>query len=697
MRITKSAFYVPFICLLTCLLCVFADAAPAEFSGLVPESDYILQDGERVPIPALYKMEQAIINIDDATPTFLSPEDIFVSKSGEVYVADTGHNRVLRFNKNMDMTGSFYQAAGIKFKNPSGIFADENGDIYIADTDNERVVHIDRAGETKGILTQPKSSMYEKTLKFQPKKVAVDSLGYIYILNNTDFHGLITIDDRNNFKGYIAPTRLEYSFLDTFIRLFASEEQKEQISKRVPAYHSNFMISNTGMIYVTTLWSKKEQLKKITFSGDNVYPKRDLFGERHSNTKLYEGYPGFVDVAVDSYGVLTAIDSVSKKLYQYDTEGNLLGVFGGEGSWKGKFKSPVSIAIDQNRRIFVLDSTLNNIQIFKRTQFAEEVHNGIKLYQEGKYDQAFKPWTEALKIDANYPLAYLGIGKVLYKQGSYQEAMDYFKAINDKSSYSTAYQDYRLEFFRQYFGWIVLFITVMVSGSVILLTRMKKMADKYVLTAALNIGRLGIKGLGQTIVLYLFHPIDTFNLIKRDRKNINLFKVFLIFLALAAAILFNGLGTHFPLETQAPEDLNVWLELGKVFLPLLTFIFVNYALTSIMNGKQQLMECLLGILYCMIPYIIFSPMIVLISNILCISEADIFYFLWTIIWTWVIVMCFVEVYTMNEYSIKRTAGVIILTLIGMVFVWAVAVIFFVLITQMYSFIKDIIVEINLMT
>lgn len=684
-------------CLMVFLMQVSALAAPAEFSGLVPDTNYILQDDERVPIPALYELENVLVNIEDDEPTLLSPEDLFIAATGEIYVADTGHNRILRFDENMKVTGCFREGDGLAFQRPSGVFADEKGDIFVADTDNGRIVQLDREGGTKAVLTEPLSEMYEKTLKFLPKKVAVDSLGTVYVLNSTDFHGLITLDMDNQFKGYVAPTKLEYSFLDTFIRLFASEEQKEQIAKRVPAYHSNFMIADDGMIYVTTLWSKKEQVKKITFSGDNVYPKVDLFGERHDNTRLYEGYPGFVDVAVDSNGIVTALDSVSKKLYQYDGEGNLLGVFGGEGSWAGRFKSPVSVAVDRQQRLYVLDSALNNIQVFTRTQFATAVQQGIVLFHEGKYDEAFEPWSAALQIDANYPLAYMGIGKVFYKQGQLQEAMDCFSAVNDKKAYSTVFQEYRLSLFQQYFGWIVLVIALLTAGIVFLLIRVKRAADRYVLTASLQEGRWGIRGFGKSILLYLVHPLDAFYLIKRDRRHIRALPVCILTVALIAAILFGGFGTHFPLAAQAPEDLNIWMELGKIFLPLLTFVGVNFALTSIMNGKQQLKECLLATLYCMIPYILFSPLLVFMSNLLGIGEADIYYFLWTIIWSWVLIMCFAQVYTMNEYSFKKTIGVIVLTLLGMVFVWAIAVVFFVLITQMYSFILDIVREIHMMS
>jgi aldose sugar dehydrogenase len=74
---------------------------------------------------------------------FKSPTDITVSpqRSGNVYVADTGNNRIQMFSGN----GSFitkWGAYGISngnFKSPSSVAVDSAGNVYVADTGNNRI------------------------------------------------------------------------------------------------------------------------------------------------------------------------------------------------------------------------------------------------------------------------------------------------------------------------------------------------------------------------------------------------------------------------------------------------------------------------------------------------------------------------------------------------------------------------------
>jgi len=80
-----------------------------------------------------------------------TPEDVFVAANGDLYIADTGHNRI---RKVMAATGIISTVAGsgspgssgdggaatsAKLTTPDGIVAAQNGDFYIDDRGNNRV------------------------------------------------------------------------------------------------------------------------------------------------------------------------------------------------------------------------------------------------------------------------------------------------------------------------------------------------------------------------------------------------------------------------------------------------------------------------------------------------------------------------------------------------------------------------------
>ncbi len=70
-----------------------------------------------------------------------SPSGIAVDPQGFVYVADTGNNRIQKFNANGRLNksiGSFGDGPG-QFDSPHGIAVDPHGVIYVADMNNHRL------------------------------------------------------------------------------------------------------------------------------------------------------------------------------------------------------------------------------------------------------------------------------------------------------------------------------------------------------------------------------------------------------------------------------------------------------------------------------------------------------------------------------------------------------------------------------
>ena len=76
-----------------------------------------------------------------AVGEFGSPQGIFVDASTNMYLADTGNNRVQIYNAASDTwtaSGSQGTAAG-QFNSPQGICVDVSGVVYVADTGNNRI------------------------------------------------------------------------------------------------------------------------------------------------------------------------------------------------------------------------------------------------------------------------------------------------------------------------------------------------------------------------------------------------------------------------------------------------------------------------------------------------------------------------------------------------------------------------------
>jgi DNA-binding beta-propeller fold protein YncE len=407
------------------------------------------------PLPYLFDFE--IDGLYKESNTFKNPADIFIDREYNVWITDTGNNRVVKFDEH----GNYLTQIGTEegpgqLNAPEGIFISDRGDIWVADRGNGRIVQYTASGQFIKELGKPRSKLLEEDQVYQPNKLVIDRRGYIYVLNGGgDYRGIFLLDSEGEFRGFFGANRLKFDLMRLLIRTFTTEAQKKQISKVLPTHHANLFVDSRGFLYSVSPLAQKDQIKKLNSIGKDVYSttEKEYGMNMRRGTQLVR--PQFVDVSVDDQGIVSALDFNTGLIYQYDQSTNLLAIFGGRGAQRGKFELPQSLAGGRDGRVYVLDANRNTIQVFRRTEFAELVHKGSRLYFDGFYDQASEVWKEVLRRDANYELAHTGLGKALFKKGQYVQAMREYEIARNKDGYSQAFGEWRHGFLRENFGWIL--------------------------------------------------------------------------------------------------------------------------------------------------------------------------------------------------------------------------------------------------
>src|SRR5690554_389006 len=110
------------------------------------EYNYILDSNyRRVPIATAYTTEKVQIFFGDEIGPLSNPQDMFVDNNDNIYIVDTGKNRVIKFNPQWEAQLVVTQANGIELNNPNGIYVDEDEHMFIADTNNNRILHLNAA------------------------------------------------------------------------------------------------------------------------------------------------------------------------------------------------------------------------------------------------------------------------------------------------------------------------------------------------------------------------------------------------------------------------------------------------------------------------------------------------------------------------------------------------------------------------
>ncbi|MCX7658074.1 MAG: gluconolactonase, partial [Oscillospiraceae bacterium] len=160
-------------------------------------------------------------------------------------------------------------------------------------------------------------------------------------------------------------------------------------------------------------------------------------------------------------GIYSALDYTRGRIFTYDSEGNILYIFGGMGSELGMFKQPVAIE-SFNDNIYVLDQQRGAVIMFEPTRYGELINQAIGLRYDGAESEAVKLWEEVLKLDAHYELAYSGIGKSLLAAGKNKEAVEYLKKGMNKRYYSVAFKRLRNDFLKENINIVAAIIIIII-------------------------------------------------------------------------------------------------------------------------------------------------------------------------------------------------------------------------------------------
>jgi len=112
----------------------------------------------------------------------------------------------------------------------------------------------------------------------------------------------------------------------------------------------------------------------------------------------------------------------------------------------------------------VLDRGKNNIVIFRPTKFGKLVHEATALHYNGNTADSVELWKEVLRLNSNYDIAYLGIGKSLLMAKQNKEAMEYFKLGMSRKYYSIAFKRYRREVMQEHFGTFMTTAVVLIAA-----------------------------------------------------------------------------------------------------------------------------------------------------------------------------------------------------------------------------------------
>jgi DNA-binding beta-propeller fold protein YncE len=261
---------------------------------------------------------------------FIRPRGIAVDSLRNVYVADSGNNRIQKFNSTgnfITQWGSQGNASG-QFANPTGIAIDSSDNVYVADSGNNRIQKFDNTGKFLlewGSRGTPHGTLLGQVLgQFaNPTGIAVDSSDNVFV-----------VDTGNN-------RVLMYDSTGKFMVICCALDPRLGI-----------MNSPTG-IGVDLL-----ENRYAVDAGNNRVLKFSSSGDYLRSWSNGTGFVRIINptgIAIDTYGNIYVGDAGNNRVLKFSSNGNFITKLGSQGRGDGQFIRPAGIAVDSSDNVYVTD------------------------------------------------------------------------------------------------------------------------------------------------------------------------------------------------------------------------------------------------------------------------------------------------------------------------------------------------------
>jgi tetratricopeptide (TPR) repeat protein len=704
-----------FIRVLLIALCVVM-VLPTAVCASVPYATYTYSsEGEVLTSPAAYVPDTVVDSTYMGLKTAIDdPRDLYVGPDEKVYIVSAATNSVVvldRYYKFLFQIDSFTNEHGVPdtFNNPSGVFVTDEY-IYVCDTDNNRIVKFDTEGNYIKIVPKPESNLFEEGSIYKPVACAVDQYGRLFVVSSTTYQGIIVLNDDGDFYGFIGAQKVTISALEIIWRELQTDEQRAYSEEYVSTEFNNITIDEDNFIYVTTssieesdqqnaINSKSKSsdyapVKKLNASGSDVMKRNGFYppsGEvriTNLSTATITGASKIIDAACGPEGTWSIIDEKRSKIFTYNDNGDLLFVFGDKGQQTGNIDSVEAISY-QGSKILVLDKTNDNFVVYRRTEYGDLLLSAIEHNNDRQYDVTIDDWTEILKRNNNFDTAYIQIGKSLYRQGKYEESMEYFKSAYETENYSLSYKEVRKEWANKYF-WMIPIIIVVIC---ILIAKFFGYAGKVNKRTALKLGRKSLK----EELLYAFHvivhPFDGFWDLKHEKRG-SVRSALVILIITILAYYYNSIGQGYIFSPRPSTAFNIMTSVSAVLAPLLLWVIANWCLTTLFEGEGSMSDIFIASCYCLTPLPIIMIPVTIATNFLTASESGVVTMLVSFAYIWLGLLVFFGMMVTHDYSAGKNILTCVATIVGMAFIMFIGILFSSLMAKIVSFVTNIVEEIT---
>ncbi len=649
---------------------VIAAAGPVQAGGPPRASLY----GPRGPIaflPPPYRVTAWRTGTSLGVGPLHSPQGLwYQARTGTLYIADTGGNRVVAIPRSGP--ARVIGAAGAHaLRGPTGV-ATHDGFLLVADPSQGRIAVYTASGVYLRNLHLHSAVYAGAHIAFAPEQIAVGRLGVVYAMNRSTYQGLLAFTLSGHFLGFAAASPPRVGALRVLERSLLTRAQRAQL---VPLYTSapgGVAIGPGGFVYVTNPYRQVDQIRRLSpLGGGNTLPGASA--TNYGYTRYHGLIPEvarFGPIAVSRHGFIAAADTSGERIVIYDPRGRPLFTLGGQGSRRGRFEGLTALAAGNSGALYALDRRTDALQRFSPTRFGRLVLNASRLYAAGHYVQAAAGWHAVLAADGSYSLALQGLGRADLASGHPRRAMARFRAARDRTGYQRAHADLQLRRVRAAFGWLFL-AAGLVAASIVAIWRWGGTLWNWAWNLAEERWPWPYHPLAflRRVGAVLGRAQEEFYALKWERP-VGAYETLGLMAWLYGVRVCGHLWTGFAFRPPGSTPGQPGALALETFLPLGAWTLASYGVADVLGGEARLHEVWSSSLLCLLPYAVLGIPVALLSRLLVPGDAGVYGFFHLVEIVWVAWLFLQQVVVLHDLAGREVVRAVVwgsLAVVGMAF------------------------------
>lgn len=183
----------------------------------------------------------------------------------------------------------------------------------------------------------------------------------------------------------------------------------------------------------------------------------------------------------------------------------------------------------------------------------------------------------------------------------------------------------------------------------------------------------------------IFHPFDGFWDMKHEKRG-SLKAALIILLLTVFTDVLSPQYTGFLFNWTNINTLNTAAQVMGILLPVALWCIANWCLTTLMDGEGSFKDIVTATCYALTPMLLINVIMILISNILVYDEGSVYYFLSSVSILWTMGLILFGTMVIHQFTLTKTLLTAVCIVIGMGLLIFIALLFFNLLQQIFSFV-----------